>query len=99
MSFPKICCKDDMTNELGGVTNEIHFKEAFEFMNAGVASDHYPQMLMLREITPRQSPDGKWERTYGFADGSVQTITSNDGNFNDWEKQQQQYNPPPNQNQ
>jgi len=86
---------EDMTNELGGVTNVMHFKEAFEFVNAGVANEHYPQMLMLREITPLQAPDGKWERAYGFADGSVQTITSNDGNFDDWEKQQQQNNPPP----
>jgi hypothetical protein len=54
-------------------------------------------MLMLREITPRQAPDGKWERVYGLADGSVQKITSNDGNFDNWEKQQQQYIPPPNQ--
>jgi RNA polymerase sigma factor (sigma-70 family) len=96
---------DDMTNELGGVTNEMHFKQTFEFMNAGVADGHYPQMLMLREITPRQSPDGKWERVYGLADGSVQTITSNNGNFDDWEKSLEKerfntiYNPPKNQNQ
>jgi RNA polymerase sigma factor (sigma-70 family) len=88
---------DDMTNELGGVTNETHFKETFEFVNAGVANEQYPQMLMLREITPRQSPDGKWERVYGLADGSVWTETSSDGNFDAYEKQQQQYNPPPNQ--
>jgi hypothetical protein len=88
---------DDMTNELGGVTNEIHLKETFEFVNAGAANEHYPQMLMLREITPRQAPDGKWERVYGLADGSVWTETSSDGNFDAYEKQQQQYNPPPNQ--
>jgi RNA polymerase sigma factor (sigma-70 family) len=88
---------DDMTNELGGITNEIHFKETFEFVNAGAANEHYPQMLMLREITPRQAPDGKWERVYGLADGSVWTETSTDGNFDAYEKQQQQYNPLPNQ--
>ncbi len=88
---------DNMTNELGGITNAMHFMENIELMNAGIANEQYPQMLTLREITPRQAPDGKWERIYGFADGSVQTITSNEGNFENWEKQQQQYNPPPNQ--
>jgi hypothetical protein len=85
-----------MTNEVGGVTNEIHFKETFEFVNAGVANEHYPQMLMLREITPRQAPNGRWERAYGFADGSVQTATSYNGNFDAWEKANT-YSPPPNQ--
>jgi hypothetical protein len=74
-----------------------HVSETFELMNVGIANERYPQMLVLREITPRQSPDGKWERVYGFVDGLVQTITSNDGNFDAWEKEQQQYNPPPNQ--
>ena len=87
---------DNMTNEVGGVTNEIHFKETFEFVNAGVANEHYPQMLMLREITPRQAPNGRWERAYGFADGSVQTATSYNGNFDAWEKANT-YSPPPNQ--
>ena len=88
---------DLMTNELGGVTNAIHFKEAFEFVNAGVADDRYPQMLVLREISPRQALDGKWERVYGLADGSVQTIKSDNGYFDAWEKEQVQFNPPPNQ--
>ncbi len=87
---------DQMTNELGGATNTVHFMQNFELVNAGTANDQYPQMLTIREITPRQAPDGKWERAYGLADGSVQTITSDDGNFYLWEKSQEQYNPPPN---
>jgi hypothetical protein len=51
-------------------------------------------MLMLRELTPRQAPDGTWERVYGLADGSVQTISGNERNFVDYEKQ---HSPPPNQ--
>ncbi|MEI9866517.1 MAG: sigma factor-like helix-turn-helix DNA-binding protein [Limisphaerales bacterium] len=88
---------NQITNELAGVTNQtqgLDPRDALEFVNAGIANEHYPQMLILREITPRQAPDGKWERVYGFADGSVQTITSNDGSFDTWEKEQQQYNPP-----
>jgi RNA polymerase sigma factor (sigma-70 family) len=86
----------DMTNELGSLDFTKHVSEAFELMNVGSASDRYPQMLMIREITPRQSPDGKWERVYGLADGSVQKISSSDGNFDAWEKAQEQYNPPKN---
>ena len=80
-------------------TNNIDDINKFELLNVGVpnAHDKYPQMIVLRERVPRQAPDGKWERIYGLADGSVQTIPSNEGNFEDWEKQQQQYNPPPNQ--
>jgi RNA polymerase sigma factor (sigma-70 family) len=80
-------------------TNNVDDINKFELLNAGVlnAHDKYPQMIVLRERVPRQAPDGKWERIYGLADGSVQTIPSNKGNFEDWEKQQQQYNPPPNQ--
>ena len=88
---------ESMTNELGGIDKMIHFRENFEFMNIGNVDEHYPQMLALREINPRQAPDGKWERIYGLADGSVQTIVSNDGNFDGWEKAQQQFNPPPRQ--
>ena len=43
-------------------------------------------MVMLRERLARQAPDGTWTRLYGLADGSVQTATSYDGNFDAWEK-------------
>ncbi len=89
----------DMTNELGNLDFTKHVSETFELMNVGIANEHYPQMLILREITPRQSPDGNWERIYGLADGSVQKIHSNNGNFDAWEKEQFNtfYNPPKNQ--
>jgi RNA polymerase sigma factor (sigma-70 family) len=87
----------DMTNELGSMDFTKYVGETFELVNVGTASDKYPGMLMIREITPRQVPDGKWERVYGLADGSVQKISSTDGNFDAWEKEQEQYNPPKNQ--
>ena len=52
--------------------------------------------VMLRERLPRQAPDGTWTRLYGLADGSVQTATSYDGNFDAWEKVNT-YTPPANQ--
>jgi RNA polymerase sigma factor (sigma-70 family) len=70
--------------------------DAFEFVNAGLVSSDYPQMVMLRERLPRRTPDGKWERAYGLVDGSVQTAISDDGNFDAWEKQNT-FSPPSNQ--
>jgi RNA polymerase sigma factor (sigma-70 family) len=72
----------------------------FEFVNVGVArsidNPEHANMLELRERIAQQAPDGTWHRIYGFADGSVQTATSYDGNFDTWEKVNT-YSPPPNQ--
>jgi RNA polymerase sigma factor (sigma-70 family) len=71
---------------------------SLEFINNGAASLDHPNMVEFRERLVRQAPDGSWRRVYGFSDGSVQTATSNDGNFEAWEKANT-YLPPPNQNQ
>jgi RNA polymerase sigma factor (sigma-70 family) len=72
----------------------IHL-DSFEMINVGSVGKQYPQMIMARERFPRQSSDGHWEREYCLADGSVQTITSPDGNFDSYEQKQQQFGPPP----
>jgi RNA polymerase sigma factor (sigma-70 family) len=86
-----------LTNELGN-SFSIHGIElySFEFANAGAVSLDHPNMVELRERLARQAPDGTWQRIYGFADGSVQTATSFDGNFDAWEKANT-YSPPANQ--
>jgi hypothetical protein len=86
-----------LTNELAG-SFTIGGVElgTFEFANVGAVSLDHPNMVALRERLVRQAPDGTWSRIYGFADGSVQTAISNDGNFEAWEKQNT-YSPPPNQ--
>jgi gas vesicle protein len=86
-----------LTNELGN-SFSIRGIElfSFEFVNAGAVSLDHPNMVELRERLARQAPDGTWQRIYGFADGSVQTATSYDGNFDAWEKANT-YSPPPNQ--
>jgi RNA polymerase sigma factor (sigma-70 family) len=76
---------DQMANELGGLYKNP-LLDNIEFVNAGIANDQYPQMIIFREHDPRQSPDGKWHRVYGLADGSVQITASPDGNFSAWEK-------------
>jgi len=65
----------------------------FEFVNAGTVSLQHPDMVEMRERLARQAPDGTWSRIYGLADGSVQRATSNDGNFEAWEKVNT-YSPP-----
>ena len=76
-----------------GSTNFTEFPgnvklDGFELLNVSVpnAHDKYPQMTALRERLARQAPDGTWQRIYGLCDGSVQTATSYDGNFDAWEK-------------
>ncbi|MGA2030290.1 MAG: hypothetical protein ABSG87_09490, partial [Verrucomicrobiota bacterium] len=67
----------------------------FELVNVGMTDGQYPQAILIREENPRQTPDGKWERVYGLADGSAWYETSDDGNFDAFE--QQHAIPPPNQ--
>ena len=67
----------------------------FEFMNPGRLSYAQPDVIMFREKNPRRTLQGQWVREYGLVDGSVQTIHSDDGNFDNFEKQ---HSPaPPNQ--
>jgi len=91
---------DQLKNELGGVTNfpgNISL-DAIEFVNAGLVNETMPDMIIFRERQPRRNPsDGpSWQRIYGLADGSVQTIYSDDaGTFDSFEKPR--LVPPPNQ--
>jgi hypothetical protein len=43
--------------------------------------------VVLREQQARQSPDGKWSKAYGFADGHSEIHVEADGNFEAWEKE------------
>jgi RNA polymerase sigma factor (sigma-70 family) len=59
----------------------------FELVNVGVPLLQYPEVIAIREKIPRQSPDGKWDRVYGLADGSAWDQISVDGNFENYEQQ------------
>jgi RNA polymerase sigma factor (sigma-70 family) len=61
----------------------------FELVNVGMADSQFPNAISIREKNARQSPDGHWERVYGLADGSAWYQNSNDGNFDEYEKQHQ----------
>ncbi|HSY17430.1 MAG TPA: sigma-70 family RNA polymerase sigma factor [Candidatus Acidoferrales bacterium] len=90
---------DQLQNELGGKTNfsgNISL-DSIEFVNAGLVNDTIPDMIIFRERLPRRTPwDGPpWQRIYGLADGSVQTIYSDkNGSFDEFEKPR--LIPPPN---
>jgi prepilin-type processing-associated H-X9-DG protein len=51
---------------------------------------------VLKEKQAWQTPDGKWVKTYGFADGHAEIHTEPNGNFDDYEKDRM-VPPPPNQ--
>jgi len=78
------------TNFIGGVTTGD-----IQFMNAGLVNDSMPNVIAFRESVPHQAPDGEWMRVYGFGDGSVQVVSSSDGNYDAFEIQHM----PPTQNQ
>lgn len=89
---------EQITNELGGYSQmgkmDVY---AYDFVNPGSLSLDYPRMVAAREKFARQAPDGTWRRLYCLVDGSVQTATTMDGNFDAWEKINTTP-PPPNQN-
>ena len=43
--------------------------------------------LLLRDPEQHRKPDGKWARFYAYVDGRIVEATSDDGNFDAWEKQ------------
>jgi hypothetical protein len=45
------------------------------------------ETVVLREKRASRTRDGKWQKTYGFADGHSEVHTEPDGNFDDWESQ------------
>jgi hypothetical protein len=85
-----------LTNELGTGFSKIE-KDLFDFdfingslikLNPKDGTILGPSnMVQLREHLARQAPDGTWRRIYVFADGSVVTVTSINGSFETWEKE------------
>jgi len=43
--------------------------------------------IVLREKRATQTRDGRWQKTYGFADGHAEIHAEPDGNFDPWESQ------------
>lgn len=79
------CLNADYTNSSGNLS-----LDTFELLNTGVANRQTPHLIALRERAPRRTPEGRWERIYLLADGSVQTLRTDDGNFDSLEQTLQQ---------
>jgi len=57
---------------------------------------HPADTIVLKEKLAWQALNGKWMKTYGFADGHAEVHTEANGNFDDWESQRT-VSPQPNQ--
>ena len=68
----------------------------FEILDQGSTSNISApaRVVLLREKQARRSYDGSWSRAYGFADGHSEMMTTEDGNFDAWEKRQLVWPPP-----
>lgn len=61
---------------------------SFEIVYHGTTNDligiPLENVVLVRETQPWLTPDGKWARVYGLADGAARTVTSDD-NFASWD--------------
>ena len=68
--------------------------EQFEIVSAGTLWGNTNQppekTILIREKQAWQSVNGKWARTYGFADGHSEVHISPDGDFGPWESERMQ---------
>lgn len=88
---------DEFVNQLttvklpsGSTKDMTNWLNTFEFMpglTSAQIAEKFPEGIILREKVARQTPDGKWERVYSYADGSAWYQTSDDGNFDSFERQ------------
>jgi hypothetical protein len=59
------------------------FEIVFQGTQADLADIPPRRVALIRELQPRQTPDGYWARVYGYADGAASTVESDD-NFQTW---------------
>src|SRR6185369_8567371 len=79
---------EEMKEDLGATFADAQALERYEFYpQPRTISEAEPQLFMFREKEPRQLPNGKWERSYTLADGSVQNAVSDTADFSAWEEQ------------
>jgi RNA polymerase sigma factor (sigma-70 family) len=82
---------DEMKNEMGlsaeGLLPGRISPDLFEFYaHDRVVTLEEPELIFFREKSPRQTPDGEFERIYCLVDGSVQNVPSPKGDFSEFEK-------------
>jgi preprotein translocase subunit SecG len=76
------------SNSPGWANAPVSGTNDFEIVYQGGTNDlgNIPprRVALLRERQPWLTPDGKWARTYAYADGSAEILASDD-NFQSWE--------------
>jgi RNA polymerase sigma factor (sigma-70 family) len=74
---------------LGGNTNSPALTQfnQFEIVYQGSTNIANPSsVIVVRDKEASISPDGKWQKTYGFADGHSEVHVEANGNFTPWEQ-------------
>ena len=79
---------DQVTKYLGNPDGTLAVTNEFEFVYGGHfrALTNPVSAIVIREREGTQLPNGKWIKSYGFADGHSEIPTEPDGNFEAWEK-------------
>jgi hypothetical protein len=67
-------------------TNEFEMVHQFPIQQAELGTNLH-RTALLREYLAWPTPDGRWGKVYGFADGHSQVVFLKDGNFTDWERE------------
>ena len=82
----------DIRAEFAWATNEYEFTYQGSTKGLLALTNGY-DMIVIREKQPWQRADGKWMKSYGFADGHGQLIVEPPEGFAAWESQR--LAPPP----
>jgi len=69
------------------VTGTNDFEIVFQGSQNDLSNIPLRRVLLIRERQPWQTPEGKWAKVYGYADGAAEIVESDD-NFQSWEAQQ-----------
>jgi hypothetical protein len=80
---------NDLTNYLNNAASKFTGTNEFELVYHGRlnALTNPSSVIVVREKSPIQGPDGRWIRAYGFADGHSEYHKAEpDGDFERWEK-------------
>ena len=80
----------EMTNELAnnyqeGFEGGLRLEDFAWVPHARAVSQMEPHLALFREKTPRQMPDGTWERCYTLCDGSAHILQSDSPDFSEHE--------------
>jgi hypothetical protein len=83
--LPKASGADSPPTANASLTGTNDFEVVFQGSQNDLTNIPVLTVALIRERQPWETPDGKWARTYGYADGAV--IIESDDNFQSWDAQ------------